>query len=174
MPEIMFGLACMLGLKIKDQFSSFKSAVFGFSALFGSYIVYRRMIPYESNQKKKGRYVYIGTFTEEGPSYVLGDQLGQGVYTFWLGDDGSLTQVGEPVKCKNPTFLCSSPDGKYLYAGNEVGNFNMQENGSITSYKIDKKNGTLKMINQVSSGKYVCHVDMNSRGDRLVSACYMD
>jgi len=50
----------------------------------------------------------------------------------------------------------------------------MQENGSITSYKIDKKNGTLKMINQVSSGKYVCHVDMNSRGDRLVSACYMD
>lgn len=43
----------------------------GFSALFGSYFVYRKMIPYES--KKKGRFVYIGTYTEGGPSYVLGD-----------------------------------------------------------------------------------------------------
>jgi 6-phosphogluconolactonase (cycloisomerase 2 family) len=49
------------------------------------------------------------------------------VYTFWLDEDGSLTQVGEPVKCKNPTFLCSSPDGKYLYAGNEIGNFLNEE-----------------------------------------------
>ena len=64
---------------------------------------------------------------EVGPSYELGDQLGQGVNTFWLNEDGSLTQVGEPVKCKNPTFLCSSPNGKYFYAGNEIANFHNEE-----------------------------------------------
>ena len=89
MPEIMFGLACMLGLRIKDQFSSLRSAVIGFAGLFGSYFILKRMIPFE--QKKKGRFVYIATYTEKGASYVLGDKLGEGVYTFWLGDDGSLT-----------------------------------------------------------------------------------
>jgi 6-phosphogluconolactonase (cycloisomerase 2 family) len=30
------------------------------------------------------------------------------------------------------------------------------------------------MINEVCCGMYVCHVDINSRGDRLVAACYGD
>lgn len=28
------------------------------------------------------------------------------------------------------------------------------------------------MINQVPSGSFPCHVDMNSKGDKLISACY--
>jgi len=32
-----------------------------------------------------------------------------------------LTEVGEAAPTGNPTFLTTSPDGKYLYAANEIG-----------------------------------------------------
>ena len=96
-----------------------------------------------------------------------------------MQEDGTLTQVGEPAECKNPTFLCSSHDGKFLYASNEIGKIDIKENGKlqpvensglITSYEIDQKNGGLKKINEVFTGAYPCHIDVNSKGDQLISA----
>lgn len=49
-----------------------------------------------------------------------------------------MTQVGEPAKCVNPTFLCSSPDGNYLYAANETGKVEVENDGS---YKIVEETG---------------------------------
>ena len=53
---------------------------------------------------------------------IAGDRLGEGVYTFLLRDDGSLTELGV-VRADNPSFVCSSHDithGHVVYCVHEV------------------------------------------------------
>jgi len=89
MPEIMFGLVCMIPFAIRDSFKSVKSFMISMSALLGSYLVYRRMIP-KSKPKEKTRFIYVGCYTAK-MGHILGDQVSEGIYVFKLGDDGSLT-----------------------------------------------------------------------------------
>ena len=67
-----------------------------------------------------------------------------------------MTEIGEPVSAENPTFLTSSPNGKYLYASNETQSF--ENCGSVTSYSIDST---------------TAHLDINAAGDRIVVANYI-
>ena len=128
--------------------------------------------PLSSEDKKL---VYIGTYTEKGYHY-LGDELGKGVYTFKLNEDGSMTQQCDPAPGKNPAFVRTTPDGKFLYASNEVMNFEggstlfnkekpLPNDGSITSYSVDRTTGKLTKINQVSSGGgAACHISVDKTG----------
>ena len=79
----------------------------------------------------------------------------------------------------------TTPDGKYLYAANEVMDYDggetvfskdgkLANDGSITSYSIDQATGKLTKINQVSSGGgAACHISVNRAGTQLVCSNYM-
>ena len=50
---------------------------------------------------------------------MAGDCLGEGVYSFKLQPDGSLVQR-KLLRADNPSFLCASDSGEFVYVVHEV------------------------------------------------------
>lgn len=116
------------------------------------------------NAAPKSVYVYVGTYTNKGS---------KGIYAYKLdAAAGKLDSIGLVAETPNPTFLAVHPSGKYLYAANEIGNFNGQRTGSVTAYKIEP-GGKLTQINAVSSkGSGPAHVTVDRAGHNVLVANY--
>jgi len=89
-------------------------------------------------------------------------------------DDGALTAVGGPVEAgPSPSFLAADPDGEFLFAVNEVGDFNGESTGSVTSFAIDPATGGLTFVDRVSSvGQGPAHLSTDRSGAWLLVATY--
>ncbi len=109
--------------------------------------------------------VYIGTYTGQGS---------KGIYLSKLDTDtGKLSAPTLVSETPNPTFLAVHPSGKYLYAANEVADFQGKPGGGVSSYKINGSSGALELINsQSTSGGGNCHVSTDKTGTTLFAANY--
>ena len=109
--------------------------------------------------------MYVGTYTE-GTS--------KGIYAYkYDAKTGKLTSMGLEAATPDPTFLALHPNGKYLYAVNEVNTFQGQPAGSVTAYSIDKASGKLTQLNQVSTkSPGPCHLIVDATGKTLMVANY--
>lgn len=109
---------------------------------------------------------YIGTYTEKTKS--------KGIYAFRFDDtSGKLSFIGVAAETADPSFLASHPNGKYLYAVNELSKFNGEESGAVSAFSIDRKSGKLKLLNQVSSrGPGPCHITLDKTGKYVLVANY--
>ena len=109
--------------------------------------------------------VYVGTFTE-GTS--------KGVYAYRFDNKtGKMAPLGLMAQAADPTFLALHPNGKVLYAVNEINNFQGKPAGAVTAWSIDHATGKLTMLNQVSSGsKGPCHLIVDPTGKMLMVANY--
>lgn len=86
---------------------------------------------------------YVGAYTPNG----------QGIYLFSFNPStGVLTQVKVAALIPSPSWIAIHPQGRYLYAVNEISNFNGGTTGSVTSFSIDRATGNLTPLNVVSSG----------------------
>src|SRR2546423_6500109 len=66
-------------------------------------------------------FAYVGTYTGS-PG---GGGNGQGIYLFSLDPStGVLTQVNVVSTVRSPSWLAIAPNGKFLYAVNEISDFN--------------------------------------------------
>ncbi len=73
----------------------------------------------------------------------------------------------------NPTFLAVHPNGRWMYAIGEVGNFGGRKSGSIAAYTIDASSGKLTALNtQPSGGAGPCHVFVDQTGKCVLAANY--
>jgi 6-phosphogluconolactonase len=73
----------------------------------------------------------------------------------------------------NPSFLALDPHGRYLYSCNEIGNFQGQQAGSVTSYSVDAATGVLTELNKQSTqGRNPAHVSLDPTGKFLFAANY--
>lgn len=121
-------------------------------------------------QKKpaaKPQYIaYVGTYTEKTNS--------KGIYAFRFDSQkGQLTAIGAVAQSVNPSFLAVHRSGKYLYAVNEVNNFNGQSAGAVSAFAVDAGSGALKFLNQVSTrGAGPCHVSLDDTGAYVLVANY--
>jgi 6-phosphogluconolactonase len=106
--------------------------------------------------------LFAGTYTDDKGS------TSKGIYAFlWDADAGALSPLGLVAATTNPSFLTLTPDGRYLYAVNEV------KNGSIASYSVHGKFGKLKPINVVSSnGAGPCKITVDYTGSAAFVANY--
>nr|WP_294792536.1 lactonase family protein [uncultured Mucilaginibacter sp.] len=66
------------------------------------------------------------------------------VYRFYA-ETGRVAFLGE-METASPTFLCISPDRKFVYSVNAVAE------GGVSAFSFDYKSGALKFINKQSSG----------------------
>lgn len=109
--------------------------------------------------------VYVGTYTG-GKS--------KGIYFCELDTEtGKLSEPRLAAEIVNPSFLAIHPNGKFLYAVNEVGEFNGKKAGAVTAYAIDAKTGDLTMLNQQSSvGTGPCHITLDRGGKHALVANY--
>jgi 6-phosphogluconolactonase len=115
----------------------------------------------------KGQYIaYIGTYTTKTTS--------KGIYAYRFdASKGQLTPIGVAAETVDPSFLAVHPNGKYLYAVNEIGNFNGEVSGAVSSFAIDAKTGSLKFLNQVPTrGAGPCYVSLDKTGAFVLVANY--
>ena len=111
-----------------------------------------------------GLLVYFGTYTG-GKS--------KGIYVSRL--DAATGVLGVPslaAESVNPSFLAVHPSGKYLYAVNEVDNFEGARAGAASAFAI-APTGALRPLNQSSTrGTGPCYLSLDRTGRHLLVANY--
>src|SRR5258706_11945589 len=107
---------------------------------------------------------YVGSYTPNG----------QGIYLFSLNPStGTLTQVKVAAAVPSPSWMAIHPNGKYLYAVNEISNFNGTTSGSVTAFSINRTTGDLTLLNVVSSqGGGPAHLSVDPLGQFVFVANY--
>jgi 6-phosphogluconolactonase len=122
--------------------------------------------PAESRDSKNLLRIYVGTYTG-GES--------RGIYRFEV-DAASGSAVAGPVLAghsENPSFLVLHPNGRVLYAVNEVQSFVGRPTGAVSAFAFDRESGTLSLLNQQpSEGADPCHLAVDSVGRSVVVANY--
>jgi 6-phosphogluconolactonase len=109
--------------------------------------------------------VYFGTYTGE---------KSKGVYLSRLDlASGALTPPELAGVTASPSFLAVHPSQNFLYAVNEIGNFQGKESGSVTAFAIDRKTGRLTALNQQPSvGGGPAHLIVDKTGRNVLVANY--
>lgn len=110
-------------------------------------------------------FTYVGTYT--GPR-------SKGIYLFKFDPGhGTLEPLGVAAELSSPSFLAVHPSKPLLYAINEVDKFEGKPTGAVTAFKVDRKTGSLTLLNQVSAGgPGPCHVSVDRTGRCVLVANY--
>jgi 6-phosphogluconolactonase len=109
--------------------------------------------------------LYIGAYTSDKNKGITVCRLDPAT--------GAITDMTLAAETPNPTFLELHPTGKFLYAVNEIGNYQGAKAGSIVSYSIDRATGKLTELNRVSTkGPGPCHVSIDKSGRMAMIANY--
>jgi 6-phosphogluconolactonase len=104
-------------------------------------------------------FVYVGSYTKDPPGGGSNNPEGISVLRF-DPTKGGLTTV-QQVKSANPSFVALDPSHRFLYAINEVDDYE-GNNGSVEAYAIDPNNGTLKLLNRQSTkGPIPAHLSVD-------------
>jgi 6-phosphogluconolactonase len=113
------------------------------------------------------RLAYVGTYTTDGRS--------EGIYRLMMDTaSGALRLDGVAAKSANPSYLALHPNGRFLYAANELSEFRGEESGSVSAFAIDRGSGRLSLLNRESShGKAPCYVSVDRMGRVVLVANYV-
>jgi 6-phosphogluconolactonase len=111
--------------------------------------------------------VFFGTYT-------AGNSPSKGIYTGRLDlDTGSLTSVVLAAPSTDPSYLALHPDGRFLYAVNEVSDFDGKASGGVEAFAIGPSGTELRRLNQIASGGGApCHLAVDRQARFVVVANY--
>jgi 6-phosphogluconolactonase len=120
-------------------------------------------------------FVYVGSYThlEELPNHRNPPgAASRGIYAFRFDrDTGKLTPLGLAAETRNPTYVTFSPSGRFLYAANEIYQFQGRPGGAVSAFAVDPATGALSFLNQVASGGAgTCYVRTDHAGRNLLLA----
>jgi 6-phosphogluconolactonase len=112
---------------------------------------------------------YVGTYT----GAVGGGSNGEGIYLFEMNtSNGGLTHRRLVAKTPDPSWIAIHPSKKYLYAVNEVSDY-QGSSGSVSAFAIDEVSGDLTTLNVVSSeGAGPCYLSIDVSGKHAFVANY--
>lgn len=109
-------------------------------------------------------YAYVGTYNPNG----------EGVYRFKVDTiSGALSERALVSQLPNQAQMVVGHQGKSLYVGSEIDNYNGGKHGAVAAYHINPEDGSLSLINQVDSqGAGPVYLSLTPSGDRLLVANY--
>jgi 6-phosphogluconolactonase len=110
--------------------------------------------------------VYVGTYTS-GKS--------EGIYVYRLQlSTGALQRVGVARGVVDPSFLAIDRGRHYLYAVNEMTEFEGKKIGAVSAFAVDQRSGELRFLNQQPSlGGAPCYVTVAETGRFVLVANYV-
>ncbi|MCA9173246.1 MAG: lactonase family protein [Planctomycetales bacterium] len=110
--------------------------------------------------------VYVGTYTENTDS--------EGIYALQMDLlTGQLTPLGLIAKTPNPSFLQLHPSGRFLYAVNELTDYEGQPTGAVSAFRIDPISKRLVLMSiYPTGGGAPCHLTLDRRQRHLLVANY--
>jgi 6-phosphogluconolactonase len=111
--------------------------------------------------------LYVGTYTEEGGK-------SKGIYAYrYDASDGKTTPLGLSAETTNPSWVAPHPNGRFLYAVNEVPNYKGPNSGGLSAFSVDPASGKLTFLNEVPSrGADPCYVTVDKTGKYVLVANY--
>jgi 6-phosphogluconolactonase len=114
-------------------------------------------------QAQRPLIMYVGSYTARGA----------GIYRYSVNPTtGALTLLNTIGDLQNPSFVALDPQGRYLYAGNEIGNYEGRQSGSVTAFAIEP-DGNLRFLNrQPTEGRNPAHVSVDPTGRFVMAANY--
>jgi 6-phosphogluconolactonase len=119
-------------------------------------------------------YAYIGTYTRDAPGGDSGKAQSEGIYVAKVDPETGKLDPLQTVPSDNPSFLALSPDQRFLFAINEVADFEGKEVGSVEAYRIDEQSGEITLINRRAlPGPIPAHLAVDPSGKYLVVAEYI-
>jgi 6-phosphogluconolactonase len=123
------------------------------------------------------RLVFIGTYTQPirfGTGKILQGK-GEGIYVYDLDTLSGYMKLHNVVEAgPNPSYLTFDASHSFLYAVNELKEFNGAPTGAVSAFSIDSKNSTLRFLNrQPSHGTDPCHLLVDKTGKYVLVANFM-
>jgi 6-phosphogluconolactonase len=108
---------------------------------------------------------YVGTYTDHGS---------KGIYAYRFDSaTGESTSLGLAAETTAPSFLAIAPSGRFLYAVNEISQFNGQATGAVSAFAAESKTGKLTLLNQVGSrGAGPAHIALDRSGKYALVSNY--
>jgi 6-phosphogluconolactonase len=109
--------------------------------------------------------VYVGTYTAQGKS--------KGIHVSRLDTGTGLLAAPElAAESANPSFLAVHPSRDFLYAANEIGDYEGKA-GSVSAFAFDRLTGKLRALNRQSSvGGGPAHLVVDPAGRHVLVANY--
>jgi 6-phosphogluconolactonase len=122
-------------------------------------------LPFGAGAASAPTWVYFGTYT---------GARSKGIYVSrFEPNSGRISSPELAAEVVNPTFLALHPNGRFLYAVNEVDNFQGQPGGAVSAFAIDQASGRLSLLNQESTrGGGPCHLTVDPSGKAVLVANY--
>ena len=111
--------------------------------------------------------LYVGTYT-------TGDRS-KGIYRLRMArDSGALAMDGAAAATENPSFVIPAPNGRALYAVNEVAQHDGRPTGTVSAFARDAGTGALTAIGErrESRGAAPCYLSLDRAGRHLFVANY--
>ncbi|HTX71963.1 MAG TPA: lactonase family protein [Rectinemataceae bacterium] len=112
--------------------------------------------------------VFVGTYTDRilfGSGHVLQGK-GEGIYVYRFDEvRGTLRLVGTNPGITNPSYLAVHPSRRFLYAVNELKEYEGKATGTVSAFALEGDEGGLRVVNkQLTHGTDPCHVVVDDTG----------
>jgi 6-phosphogluconolactonase len=118
-----------------------------------------------------GKYIfYVGTYTDDGGKSTNS----KGIYAFrYDAATAQITPLGLAAETTNPSWVTLSPNGRFLYAANEVNNYKGPNSGGVSAFSVDRATGKLTFLNEMPTrGADPCYVSVDRAGKYVLVANY--
>src|ERR1035438_7927891 len=124
------------------------------------------LVTANAKDSPKNKYLlFVGTYTEK-------DSKGIYAYRFDAASN-ELTSLGIAAETTNPSFLAIDPSHRFLYAVNEVPNYQGASSGAVSAFAIHRETGRLSLLNEVASrGADPCYIAFDKTGKYALVANY--
>lgn len=111
--------------------------------------------------------LYVGTYTDDSRS--------DGIYLVRMDpQSGKLRLISSVNAGANPSFLAIHPNGRVLYAVNELEKYNGKASGAVSAFAIANETGALiRLGEQASEGGAPCFVSLDRSGQVVLVANYV-
>jgi 6-phosphogluconolactonase len=140
-----------------DKFSRRQFLQAGGIGVFGAFA-------FRANAWSKDRVLYVGTYTS-GKS--------EGIYVYAFAPQSGALGNFESTKSVNPSFVTIDRSRRFLYAVNEVGEYEGKPGGYVSAYEINSISRNLFFLNQQAThGADPCHLTVDSKRKALLVANY--
>jgi 6-phosphogluconolactonase len=121
-------------------------------------------------------WIYVGTYTEPirfGTGKILQGK-GKGIYVYRLATSGAMTLCDVTEAGPNPSYLAFDPSRRFLYAVNELKEFESAPSGAVSAFSVDPDSGKLTFLNRKPThGTDPCHLTVHRTGRYVLIANFM-
>ena len=113
--------------------------------------------------------VYFGTYTHQH-----GESREHGIFQYEFDPaTGTLEFKRAEATFANPSFLAFTPNRRFLFAVNELEEFEGRPGGGISAYAVDEASGALTFLNaKPTDGEHPCYVSVDPSGKWALVANY--